>query len=221
MAKFEDLVGQKFGRLTVIGFAGKTQGGKPLWNCTCDCGEVKDKPTTSSDLKSGKVKSCGCAHIGATKGIRKKHGMAHTRMFQIWSSMKARCYNPHSVAYKNYGGRNIKVCDDWRNDFSAFYDWAIENGYSDKLTLDRINVNKGYCPENCKWSTMKEQQNNRRDNKIVIYKGEQFTLSQLADKLSISQATLGWRINNGWSERELSLPVSLNNKNIRSGKYAE
>ena len=141
--------------------------------------------------------------------------MTGTRIYQSWYSMKQRCLYPRNVEFKNYGGRGIKVCDEWLNNFQAFYDWAMSNGYNDTLTLDRINVNDDYKPSNCRWVTMKQQQNNRRNNKRLIYENKSYTIAELANKLKISPATLQWRLKNGWGLTDIALQPSYKNKMIR------
>lgn len=125
-----------------------------------------------------------------------KHNMSKTRLYGIWALMKSRCGNPKITQYKYYGERGIKVCDEW-SDFLAFYDWAINNGYSDTLTLDRRDVNGNYEPSNCEWVTMKEQCNNRTNNRLITYNGKTLTVSQWADERGIKQNTLNKRINRG------------------------
>ena len=213
MAKLEYLIGKRFGKLTVIARA-DNQGTKAMWVCLCDCGKIKEKAVTSYDLKSGKIRSCGCLYLESNKGRNKTHGLTNTRIHRVWSSMKARCSSP---AYKNYFGRGITVCNEWVTSFENFYVWATANGYSDELTIDRIDTNGNYCPENCRWVSMKQQQNNRRNNRMVTYFGVVYTLSELADFLHLSNAALAWRINHGWKESDFALPVNLNNRNIRRG----
>lgn len=213
-----NLIGQKFGKLTVIEKSTNTKQGKQMWVCKCDCGKTKAKPVNTSDLKAGRVKSCGCLYFESNKGRNRVHGLTHSRIYNIRQSFLSRCYNEKNVAFKNYGGRGITVCEEWRNSFNAFYDWATANGYSENLTLDRIDSNGNYEPSNCRWVSMKEQENNRKNNRIIFYKNKRYTLSQLAEELKLSSATLRWRLDNGWKEEELSLPVSLKNKYIRSQK---
>lgn len=128
-----------------------------------------------------------------------KHGLCHTRLYKIWCKMKERCYNEKSKNYENYGSRGIKICDEWRYDFAKFYDWAIQNGYDDTLTLDRIDVNGNYCSENCRWATWEEQENNRRDNVRINVNGKDFTISQFARLINSNSASVAWRLKKGWS----------------------
>jgi hypothetical protein len=212
---YKSLIGFKFGRLTVISRDDNTKSGKAKWICRCDCGRLKNKSVTSSDLKSGKVKSCGCIYCESNKERNKTHGKTHTRLYNIWCSMKARCNVPNSSAYKDYGGRGITICREWQNDFQAFYDWAIANGYAENLSIDRIDADGNYEPSNCRWTSMKKQENNRRNNRIVVFSGKKYTVAELSDLLLIPYATLLNRINSGWKECELGIAPNLNNKNIR------
>lgn len=128
-----------------------------------------------------------------------RHGMRHTRLYDIWRGMKQRCYNPKTNRYKNYGGRGICVCDEWKNDFQSFYNWAISSGYSDDLTIDRINTDGNYEPGNCRWATVKQQANNRTSNNIVEFNGESHTLTQWSEITGIKMATIWARLQKGWS----------------------
>lgn len=136
-----------------------------------------------------------------------KHGLYGTRIYRIWQSMKWRCYNPKAHGYKWYGERGIKVCDEWRNDVVAFWNWAQENGYADSLTIDRIDSNGDYCPENCRWATYKEQANNQRSNRKIEYRGEVKTLQQWVETLGLSIDTVSDRLRDGWNvEDAFNLP---------------
>ena len=208
------LPGQKFGRLTVVKLApirkiyrknGHIEK-REYYLCKCDCG--KEITVYKSVLKNGYIESCGCAFIEKLIKRVTKHGMEGTRIYRIWASMKQRCYNKKSKRYLDYGGRGITMYNEWKNDFMEFYTWAMANGYKDTLTIDRIDVNGNYEPANCRWSTMKEQQRNRRNNRIIGYKGEKHCVSEWAEKLGIPRATLESRFNYGWSiEKTLSTKV--------------
>lgn len=161
----EDLSGRRFGRLVVVKRADECVGhsyGHSLWMCLCDCGN--ETYVYGSNLLQGKTKSCGCYHTEMIKAANSTHGESKTRLHRIWAGMKERCYNTRASNYHNYGGRGISVCDEWRNSFSAFRDWAVLNGYKDHLSIDRINVDGNYEPQNCRWATFIEQNNNKRNN---------------------------------------------------------
>lgn len=209
-----NLVGKKFGKLTVISRAENTKDGKARWLCKCDCGKIKSKSVTTYDLQSGKVKSCGCLYYVSNKGRNKTHGLTNSRLHRIWSGIHSRCFYKGNFSFEHYGGRGITVCQEWTN-FNSFYDWAMANGYAENLTIDRIDVNGNYEPSNCRWVDMKTQQNNRSNNRKVDYCGIKLTVSELSTILSIPYATLLNRINSGWGESELAMKPNLNNKNIR------
>lgn len=159
MGKFVDLTGQRFGRLVVIERAQNASSGA-AWLCQCTCGA--HAIVSSNMLRTGRTKSCGCLAREATKLRSTTHGGSYTRLYHIWSGMRQRCHNSKSPAFNNYGGRGITVCPEWLHDFEIFQKWALSHGYRDDLTIDRINNDKGYSPDNCRWATYSTQRKNQR-----------------------------------------------------------
>ena len=178
MPKRLNLVGQKFGRLTVISInEEKTkEKGKAYWNCKCECGNICC--VTAWNLISNHTKSCGCLQCERRSSGNIKHGFGHTRLYGIWDGIKSRCNNTNDCRYEDYGGRGITLCEEWANDFMAFNNWAISNGYNENLTIDRIDVNGNYEPTNCRWANKKMQANNRRNNIVISIDGLSNTLMQ-------------------------------------------
>lgn len=163
----ENLTGKKFNQLTVLKYVRSDKYYNSYWSCMCDCGN--EIIVTAGRLRSGHTKSCGCYMKERSKEIcisRTKHGKRKTRLYNIWCNIKSRCCNPNNPDYKKwYGSRGITVCEEWKNNFEAFYNWAISHGYKDELTIDRIDNNGDYTPLNCRWVTMKEQCKNKRKRK--------------------------------------------------------
>lgn len=171
MGKVKNIRGQRFGKLIVLEYRG-TINHRAVWLCQCDCG--KRVEVVSMPLLNGDTKSCGCIHkeqlIKRNKQQKfnryKTHGLSKTKLYYRWQAIKDRCYNKKNKSYKYYGERGITMFDEWKNDFHKFYEWAINNGYKEELTIDRIDVNGDYEPSNCRWATWKEQANNKRNNII-------------------------------------------------------
>ena len=211
-AKIIDITGQRFNHLTAIEKVGKNKSGNFLWLCKCDCGNYCK--TTYTYLRRGECKSCGCLRYSKIKEMRTKHGMTRTRIYRIWQNMKNRCRHPNNPRYKDYGARGIEYCEEWE-EFEPFYKWSIETGYNDKLTIERIDNNKGYCPENCRWATKEEQQYNKRTTHYLTYKGETKSMAEWSKILNINLQTLAARINTlKWStEKAFETPV-INNRKV-------
>ena len=206
MSSFKDLTGQRFGRLVAVERVG-SRNTFALWKCKCDCGNEAE--VVSTYLINGDTKSCGCLKAQNIKIANTKHGMRKTRIYHIWKNMRQRCINKNNQAYLDYGGRGISVCEEWK-EFVPFYNWAMGSGYKDCLTIDRIDNGKGYSPENCRWATMKEQSNNRRDNVFYEYAGQTKTISQWSDVCGISIGCLRDRIRHGWViDRILGTPKNM------------
>ncbi len=157
---FKDITGMRSGKLVAIHPTSKRSSGKVVWECRCDCGNIVY--IQSTHIINGHSKSCGCYSSEKTTSMNTTHGLTNSRLYRIWCSMKTRCSNPNSKTYEYYGGRGIAVCDEWNGDFTKFYNWAVNNGYTDDLTLDRKNGDLGYSPDNCRWATWHEQRLNQR-----------------------------------------------------------
>ena len=208
----KELIGKKFGRLTVLSVS------KPyIWkdkvvdyylNCKCDCGKAVEVRRGSLMLKNG-TKSCGCIHTERLVNRKSIHNLSHTNLYHRYFQIKDRCYNPKCKSYKNYGGRGIKMCDEWLNSFKSFYEWAFKNGYKKELTIDRINVNGDYSPDNCRWATDKEQALNTRRNRFYTYNGKTLSIIQWGYELGGGQNLVKDRIDKlGWDiEKALSTPL--------------
>ena len=165
MQKVKDITGQRFGRLTVIRRSGTCNGRNATWLCVCDCG--KERVVKGTSLRSGHTVSCGCFHSQLMAEKMTTHTQSRSRLYGVWNSMRSRCYRPADKHFHHYGGRGITVCNEWLNNFQAFYDWAMSNGYDEnaprgQCTIDRIDNDKGYSPDNCRWITIQEQQFNKR-----------------------------------------------------------
>lgn len=207
-----DLVGKKFGRLTVLKYVKNDECNQAMWECLCICGNIS--VVRGYSLRSGRAKSCGCLRNEASKKRATVHGLYYNkdggqrRLYKIYHGMKKRCLNKKSKEYKDYGGRNISICDEWINNFENFYNWAIENGYHKKFSIERINNNGNYEPNNCTWIPRPNQNKNKRDTIRIEFDGKNLTLNEWSKKIGISHSALYLRIKKyKWSiEKALSTP---------------
>lgn len=185
----KDLTGMTFGRLTVVARSGKNKHGDSIWKCKCECG--KTLSVAGGHLSSGHTRSCGClAHDVHVKQLQ-SHGITtggKPRTFVVWNGMKARCLNPNSTSYKNYGARGIGICDEWMT-FENFHKWAMANGYSDGLQIDRIDNDGDYRPENCRWVSRSENQRNTSRTNMITINGRTQCASDWIRELGISKTT--------------------------------
>lgn len=189
MGRFIDLTGKTFNRITALkraeDYISPTGKHSTVWFCRCRCGT--EKSIRSNALLNGRAQSCGCLNLEIVRRNNSgfKHGLRHTRIYTIWCNMKARCTNPKADRFANYGGKGVAVCKEWFNDFMAFYDWAIANGYSDSLSIDRADSGGNYEPNNCRWATADTQANNKTTNRFVEYNGGTKTISEIAKEEKI------------------------------------
>ena len=204
MSKVIPMIGKRFGRLTVIADAGSAKGGIRLWECECDCGNRC--VVRGTYLRNGTTRSCGCISREMTISRSTTHGKRNTRLYRIWHGMKSRCYFHKNPNFCDYGARGITVCEEWLNSFQAFHDWATSHGYADNLSIDRIDVNGSYCPENCRWATMLEQQNNKHNNTSIEIDGRTMNLAQWAKVSGVKQQTISYRYKKGIRGADLIKP---------------
>ena len=203
--------GEKYGRLTII--KDVEDGVRPSGQkyrrvlCKCMCGNTIE--CELSEIIKGKISSCKCyRHDYFTKHGCNMENSPHKRIYNIYMDMKKRCYNPNSSSYKNYGGRGISICSTWLNDFNSFLCWALNNGYKDNLSIDRINNNGNYEPSKCRWATNVQQANNNRSNKVIVINGKANNLKKWASHYGINLSTYKSRRKRGWEEIEsLTTPI--------------
>lgn len=233
MSKSIDLIGQTFGRLTIISLEyskqrykkGKKSGFEHYYLCKCECGN--NIVTSKRSLLQGSTKSCGCLQKENTSNVNKKHGMINTRLYHIWNGLRQRCNNIANKDYKNYGSRGIKVCEEWDNNFKSFYDWAINNKYKDDLTIDRIDVNGDYKPSNCRWVDYKTQANNRTDTIYIIHNNQTKTIQEWSNIYNLPVTTIKNRLRKGESGDVLFRPkvviktITFNNQTKTITEWAE
>lgn len=206
----EDLTGKRFNSWTVLSLDTESNKSARCWICRCDCGKVKS--VFENNLKKGISKSCRCKSNIEMSQRFTTHGSTKTRLYSVWFGMKRRCNDPKIPNYKSYGGRGITVCDEWL-DFAKFKEWAISTGYDEnapfgQCTIERIDVNGNYEPDNCTWKNMKEQGNNRRTNKLLTYNGKTQSISEWTDEMGYARHIIKNRLRRGWSvERAITTPV--------------
>lgn len=211
MSRIKDLTGQRFERLVVIERANNTKKGQARWLCRCDCGKIC--VVDGAHLRHGKIKSCGCLSKENTINRSTKHGMKKRAnpniLYYTWQNIKRRCLTPSNTHYHEYGERGITICDEWRDDFEAFYNYVskLEHFGEDGYTLDRINNNGNYEPGNVRWATRKEQTRNRRSTIKVKYCGELISLKEAAERSGLNYDALRERYRKGLREDELFAPL--------------
>lgn len=205
MSASPDLIGKKFFSLTVLKKLSVDKHRETCWLCKCDCGNTYI--AKSYGLTHGVTKCCRECTIKKIGEANVKYGKYSKSLYHAYTNMKTRCGNPNYCLYHRYGGRGIKICEEWENSFGAFLEWSLKNGYSDELTLDRINNNGDYCPENCRWTTRVKQSNNRSTNRMVTINGETDTLANWARRSGIKYGTLQRRVEKGWPSDKLLLPL--------------
>lgn len=224
MGKLIDITGQRFGRLTVIKKSEKRDsGGNVFWVCRCECGNIKD--ICSRELRRKSSISCGCynrEHNQKTLGQRgygKTHGKINTKLYRVYRTMITRCCNKNCEKFKNYGERGITICTEWRKDFQLFYDWAMSHGYKEGLTIERIDVNGNYCPENCEWIPSFMQAKNKTTTHKIKYNNSIKTIEELSVETGISYHTIYNRYRKGYDIETCLKKEKLGKCDILKRKY--
>lgn len=200
-----DITGQKYGRLTAIKISGK-RGRERVWLCQCECGNQVE--VTRGKLRSGHTRSCGCLFLDMMTQTRTTHGKSKTKFYHMYRTMITRCENPNHKNYADYGGRGISVCNEWRDSFEVFEKWSMGNGWKPGLTIDRIDNNGNYEPENCRWVNHHIQGLNKRNNCLITINGRTQTLQEWANETGINRTTIASRIHRSkWSGEDLIKPI--------------
>lgn len=213
--RLKEMIGKRFGRLVVVDRiedhyypSGRHDA---CYSCVCDCGNHIN--VLGIHLRSGHTVSCGCFRVETSRATMTTHGKTNTRLHTIWKNMHSRCFNQNNDDYANYGQRGITICDEWKHNFSAFESWANKHGYTDYLSLDRIDVDGNYEPSNCRWVTQKDQCNNTRSNIYVTMDNKTMTLKQWSELLGLNYGTIASRVGRGWDPiKALTTPVRLVSK---------
>lgn len=199
----KNLSAQRFGRLIAREPVGTNKSGNTLWRCECDCGG--ETVAVNSNLTRGNTKSCGCHLHDMLVERNTTHGMVRSPTYAVWRSMIGRCYTRSNTDYPHYGGRGITVYVEWRNDFPAFHEWAITSGYADGLTLDRIDNDGDYRPENCRWATQLRQANNKRNTLYITVRGATASLADMCREYGSNYKTTWKRLQRGWPPEDALL----------------
>jgi hypothetical protein len=224
MFKKKNFDGMRFGFYTVIRRDHKLNDGSYMFLCRCDCGN--EFYVRQGNFKS--TKSCGCMKLELNRKQATKHGGKYERLYKVWDGIKQRCYNTKCPEYDKYGGRGIKMCDEWRYDYSAFRKWALENGYDPnakhmQCTIDRIDVNGKYEPCNCRWAPPDVQANNRRCNHRLTIDGKTKTVTEWSKISGVGSKTILYRLKNGWNEKDAVFTIPevrhRREKNIKKSHY--
>lgn len=211
-----DLTGQRFGRNYVVGLANiRGNANQIMWNCLCDCG--KSHIVSTGTLRRGDSRSCGCLQKDTVIRMQTTHGDSKSRLYRIWRAIRQRTGNIKNTNYHNYGGRGITVCSEW-SDYAEFSKWSLDNGYTDQLTIDRININGNYEPSNCRWVTIKTQSFNKRNNHLLTYKGETKTLTEWRRQYGFAHATFYKRLDKWGDDLDKVFQTPINKSYARVRK---
>ena len=217
MSRLVDRTGLRYGRLLVIE-RGPTKEGRrnAYWWCLCDCGVTT--LVSGDSLKAGNTQSCGCLQRERACGPHPVHNLSYALIYNIKTGIIGRCHNTNDKRYKDYGGRGIVVCDEWRYSPTAFFEWADKSGYKKGLTIDRIDNDKGYCPENCRWVSNTENQNNKRNTRWVTLNGKTVSVTKWSRILELKSETIRSRLRRGWSDEDaLTRPLELHKRKSEVG----
>lgn len=202
MPKLKDLTGKRFGRWVVLKRGGYDSWKNLKWLCRCDCGTERE--VLGLSLRNGTSLSCGCIQKETAHSLG-THYMTKTRLYKIWENIHSRCLNPKNDSFYKYGARGVSLCEEWKNSFESFRDWALSNGYRDDLTIDRIDNDGNYEPSNCRWVDCKTQSRNTRRNHYVTYNNETKCISEWDEIFKIPRSTLYYRLKkNNWR-----IPIDL------------